>query len=75
MTNHVHLLCTPQREGAISQMMQSIDRMYVRYYNYAYKRSGTLWEGRFKSSLIQSERYQLELHRYIKLNPVRAGYG
>ena len=72
MTNHVHLLCTPQKEGAISQMMQSIGRMYVRYYNYTYKRSGTLWEGRFKSSLIQSERYLLELHRYIELNPVRA---
>ena len=45
MTNHVHLLCSPQEEGAISQMMQSIGRMYVRYYNYTYQRSGTLWEG------------------------------
>jgi len=73
MTNHVHLLCTPQEEGAMSRMMQSIGRMYVRYYNYTYQRSGTLWEGRFKSSLIQSERYLLELYRYIELNPVRAG--
>ena len=73
MTNHVHLLCTPQSEGAISKMMQSIGRMYVRYYNYTYQRSGTLWEGRFKASLIHSERYLLELHRYIELNPVRAG--
>jgi len=72
MTNHVHLLCTPQEEGAVSKMMQSIGRMYVRYYNYTYQRSGTLWEGRFKSSLIQSERYLLELYRYIELNPVRA---
>jgi len=72
MTNHVHLLCTPHEEGAISKMMQSIGRMYVRYYNYTYQRSGTLWEGRFKSSLIQSEKYMLELHRYIELNPVRA---
>jgi putative transposase len=72
MTNHVHLLCTPQEEGAISRMMQSIGRMYVRYYNYTYQRSGTLWEGRFKSSLVQSERYLLELYRYIELNPVRA---
>lgn len=72
MTNHVHILCTPYEEGAISKMMQSIGRMYVRYYNYTYQRSGTLWEGRFKSSLIQSERYLLELHRYIELNPVRA---
>ncbi|MEE9327871.1 MAG: transposase [Cocleimonas sp.] len=72
MTNHVHLLCTPYEVGAVSKMMQSIGRMYVRYYNYTYQRSGTLWEGRFKSSLIQSERYLLELYRYIELNPVRA---
>ena len=72
MTNHVHLLCTPQEEGAISRMMQSIGRMYVRYYNYTYQRSGTLWEGRFKASLLQSEQYLLELYRYIELNPVRA---
>ena len=72
MTNHVHLLCTPQEEGSISRMMQSMGRMYVRYYNYTYQRSGTLWEGRFKSSLVQSERYLLELYRYIELNPVRA---
>lgn len=73
MTNHVHILCTPYEKGAVSKMMQSIGRMYVRYYNYTYQRSGTLWEGRFKSSLIQSERYLLELYRYIELNPVRAG--
>ena len=72
MTNHVHLLCTPQKEEAISKMMQSVGRMYVRYFNYTYKRSGTLWEGRFKSGLIQSERYLLEVYRYIELNPVRA---
>ena len=72
MTNHVHLLCTPQTEKAISNMIQSLGRMYVRYFNYTYKRSGTLWEGRFKSSLVQSERYLLELYRYIELNPVRA---
>ena len=73
MTNHVHLLCTPWKEQAISRMMQSIGRLYVRYYNYTYQRSGTLWEGRFKSCLVQSERYLLELYRYIELNPVRAG--
>ncbi len=72
MTNHLHLLCTPQKEGAISAMMQSIGRMYVRHYNHTYQRSGTLWEGRFKSCLIQSEQYLFELHRYIELNPVRA---
>ena len=73
MTNHVHLLCTPWKENAISRMMQSLGRLYVRYYNHAYQRSGTLWEGRFKSCLVQSERYLLELYRYIELNPVRAG--
>lgn len=73
MTNHVHLLCTPKKEGAISRMIQAIGRMYVRYYNKTYQRSGTLWEGRFKASLIQSERYLLEVYRYIELNPVKAG--
>ena len=73
MTNHIHLLCTPQEEKSISRMMQSIGRMYVRYFNYTYNRSGTLWEGRFKSCLIESEQYLLELYRYIELNPVRAG--
>ncbi len=53
-------------------MMQSLGRMYVRYYNFTYQRTGTLWEGRFKSSLIQTEPYLLELYRYIELNPVRA---
>ncbi len=72
MTNHVHILCTPNEEGAISKMMQSIGRMYVRYFNFTYQRSGTLWEGRYKSNLIQSGQYLLELYRYIELNPVRA---
>ena len=52
--------------------MQSISRMYVRYYNCKYQRTGTLWEGRFKSNVIQSEKYLFELYRYIELNPVRA---
>jgi len=72
MTNHVHLLCTPWKENAISRMMQSIGRLYVRYFNHSYQRTGTLWEGRFKSCLVQSERYLLEIYRYIELNPVRA---
>jgi putative transposase len=72
MTNHVHLLCTPRREGGVSQMMQSLGRSYVRYFNYEYKRTGTLWEGRYKSCLVQEEQYLLELYRYIELNPVRA---
>jgi len=72
MTNHVHLLCTPKQDAAISKMMQSLGRMYVRYFNCAYGRSGTLWEGRYKSCLIESETYLLEVYRYIELNPVRA---
>ncbi len=73
MTNHVHLLATPRTKEAISNMMQSIGRRYVRYFNKEYQRSGTLWEGRFKSSLVQSDIYLLECQRYIELNPVRAG--
>lgn len=72
MTNHVHLLCTPRQEGALSRMMQSQGRRYVRYFNFEYRRSGTLWEGRYRSCLIQEERYLLEVYRYIELNPVRA---
>ncbi|WP_028581251.1 transposase [Desulfogranum japonicum] len=72
MTNHVHLLCTPLKEGALSFMMQSLGRSYVRYFNKEYERTGTLWEGRYKSCLVQSELYLLEVYRYIELNPVRA---
>ena len=72
MTNHVHLLCTPLVEGGISRMMQSLGRRYVQYFNHEYHRSGTLWEGRFKSCLVQNERYLLEVYKYIELNPVRA---
>ncbi|WP_252738958.1 transposase [Colwellia sp. D2M02] len=73
MTNHVHLLCSPTNHSAVSQMMQSLGRMYVMYFNKVYKGSGTLWEGRYRSCLVQSEKYLLELYRYIELNPVRAG--
>lgn len=73
MTNHVHLLATPCSPGGVSNMMQSVGRRYVRYFNREYRRSGTLWEGRFKSSLVQSEMYLLQCQRYIELNPVRAG--
>ncbi|MEN8617548.1 transposase [Shewanella baltica] len=69
----VHLLCTPNKPTAISQMMQSAGRRYVQYFNRSYKRSGTLWEGRFRSYLVQEETYLLQLYRYIELNPVRAG--
>ena len=73
MTNHVHLLVTPSQEYSLSQMMQSVGRRYVRYINTIYKRTGTLWEGRYKASLVQSQRYLLTCQRYIELNPVRAG--
>jgi putative transposase len=73
MTNHVHLLCTPRGQNAVSHMMQSLGRHYVRYFNFSYKRTGTLWEGRFKSRLVQEETYLIQLYRYIELNPVRAG--
>lgn len=72
MTNHVHLLCTPRKVNAVSQM-QALGRQYVRYFNHCYKRTGTLWEGRFKSCLVDDEVYLLHLYRYIELNPVRAG--
>ena len=70
MTNHVHLLCTPRVENAVSSMMQAIGRQYVRYFNFSYKRTGTLWEGRFKSCLVDEESYLLQLYRYIELTPL-----
>lgn len=73
MTNHVHLLVTPAERGAVSRMMQAIGRRYVACFNARYRRTGTLWEGRFKSALVDSERYVLACYRYIELNPVRAG--
>jgi putative transposase len=73
MSNHVHLLCTPRREGSLSQLMQSLGRCYVRYFNHEYQRSGTLWEGRYRSCLVQEDTYLLEVYRYIEMNSVRAG--
>jgi len=73
MGNHFHLLVTPQTADGLPQMMQAVGRRYVRYFNDAQKRSGTLWEGRYKSTLIQTERYLLACMAYIDLNPVRAG--
>ena len=72
MTNHVHLLATPGTSHGISKMMQVLGRHYVRYFNYTYQRTGTLWEGRFKSCVIDAEDYLLACQRYIELNPVRA---
>jgi len=73
MTNHVHLLITPMSENGISQMMQALGRRYVKYINATYKRTGTLWEGRYKASLVDSDMYLLTCMCYIELNPVRAG--
>ena len=72
MTNHVHLLLTPDTSTSPSLALQSVGRRYVRYVNHRYNRSGTLWEGRYKSALIDSERYFLVCSRYLDLNPVRA---
>jgi len=72
MTNHVYLLMTPKERSGISKVMQSIGRRYVQYINHHYKRCGTLWESRHKSSLIDAENYLLACYRYIELNPVRA---
>ncbi|AXQ31163.1 transposase [Solimonas sp. K1W22B-7] len=73
MTNHVHLLMTPDKVDSISRVLQSVGRRYVQYVNTSYRRSGTLWEGRHKASLIDSEHYLMSCYRYIELNPVRAG--
>jgi len=73
MTNHVHILATPCTPGGISHMMQSLGRKYVRYFNSRYQRTGTLFEGRYKASLIESDKYFLACSRYIEDNPVRSG--
>ncbi len=73
MSNHFHLLATPQTAEGLPQMMQAVGRRYVRYFNDSQRRSGTLWEGRYKSTVIQTERYLLACMAYIDLNPVRAG--
>ena len=72
MTNHVHLLITPEDNNGVSRVMQSVGRRYVQYVNHTYRRTGTLWEGRFKSSLVDADNYLLTCQRYIELNPVRA---
>ena len=72
MTNHVHLLITPERADAVPRLIIALGRRYVQYINTSYRRSGTLWDSRYKSSLIQAETYLLACQRYIELNPVRA---
>ncbi len=73
MGNHFHLLATPQTDEGVPRMMQAVGRAYVRYFNDTHHRSGTLWEGRYKSTVVQPERYLLACMAYIDLNPVRAG--
>lgn len=73
MHNHVHLLATPHAKEGVSRMMQTLGRRYVRYFNNTNNRTGTLWEGRFKSCLVDTERYLMTCHQYIEMNPVRAG--
>ena len=72
MTNHVHLLITPHSEDGISKVIQFVGRYYVQYFNFTYSRTGTLWEGRYKATLIDSENYLMTCCRYIELNLVRA---
>lgn len=73
MTNHVHLLVTPSKPESASLMMKGLGQRFVQYINRTYDRSGTLWEGRFRSCLLQQEDYVLACYRYIEMNPVRAG--
>ena len=61
MTNHVHLLLTPNTEGEIGKVMQSLDRYYVQYFNYRYQRTGTLWEGRYRATVLNSEEYLIAM--------------
>lgn len=72
MTNHVHLLLTPRKAAAVPKLIISLGRRYVQYINRSYRRTGTLWDSRYKSSSVQAEPYLLLCQRYIELNPVRA---
>lgn len=73
MTNHVHLLLTPEAGGNASMLMRDLGRTYVRYFNDRHGRTGTLWEGRFQSCLVDSPAYVIACYRYVEENPVRAG--
>lgn len=73
MTNHTHLLLTARESDGASNLMKHLGQRYVQYVNRVYRRSGTLWEGRFRSSIVQAQPYLLRCQRYIELNPVRAG--
>jgi putative transposase len=73
MTNHVHLLLTPDDDAGLSALMRDLGQRYVQYFNRRHGRSGTLWEGRYRSCIVESTRYVLACYRYVELNPVRAG--
>jgi putative transposase len=73
MTNHVHVLLTPNTAEACTLVMRDLGRRYVPYFNRRHERTGTLWEGRFRSCIVESASYVLACYRYIELNPVRAG--
>jgi len=73
MSNHVHLLVTPEDETACARFMKSVNQCYTQHVNRQHGRTGTLWEGRYRSNVIYSMRYVLACYRYIELNPVRAG--
>ncbi len=72
MTNHVHILLTPDRASSTGEMMKRLGQRYVQYINRSYRRSGTLWEGRFRSCIAQEDNYLLHCQQYIEMNPVRA---
>jgi len=73
MPNHVHLLATPAAGDTLALVMQSLGRRYVRWFNVRHGRTGTLWEGRYRSAVVETDRYLLACMRYIEMNPVRAG--
>lgn len=73
MTNHIHVLATPEQVSSLSNAMSVVGSRYAQYANFKYRRTGTLWEGRHRSGLVQTETYLLTCCRYIELNPVRAG--
>lgn len=73
MDNRVHLVCTPSGESSLAAAMQALGRRYVRWFNQRHGRSGTLWEGRYRASLIEADRYLLACQRHVEASPVRAG--
>lgn len=73
MSNHIHLLMTPEAAPACAGLMKELSQSYAHYFNKKYERTGTLWEGRFRSCLVESASYVLACYRYIELNPLRGG--